>query len=868
MKKYLKYLFLILPVLAVSSSFYFLGRSDAVIFITWYLTFFIAGLVFLPLTVTIFKSSGDFGYSFSKPLAMCISAFTMWTLSYIKILPFRYVFVLLIVLAYAAFFYLMPKFRNNLFDALKAKSSIRTFALQETLFAAGLLYWSFARGLKPLLDSLEKPMNYGFMMSIMRSDYLPAADMWYSQGSINYYYFGQYIYTFFTKLSGLDVEVTYNLSMAATFALTLTLSFSVCRMLADYAIQKGSSLYKATPTFSGLLGAFLVTLAGNSHSFFYGTRYSGELQKDLTAPGYKLMEFLQQKGLLDKWNHVSRWADESGEEIAVSIKSFWFANSTRFIGYNPPTKDKTIHEFPFYSFLVADLHAHLINLTFVLLFIGILIAMVRSSRMSDCARDLKLMDVKLNGENKTGWLKPDIKNISDFFLKLVKNPVFILMSVILGTFMMCNFWDFAIYLVVLAMALLIINLRGFGKLAGLETLPVFLFQIICIMVPFLFISNPLLAVAGYAAAAVLCFASLTFSKDAFTVTASQLSLVFFISHLVILPFNMNFDPMSKSIALTVNRTPLFQLLVLWGIHVLVGLLFLLYIVRRRFVHHDQIGGNALYAKDKVSRFFAGLNPFDFFACGLFVCGLIFVLMPEIIYVVDIYSGDFKRANTMFKFTYQAFVMLSIVMGYAITRILLTKPSSSRLDFRWSFAAVFMCVMLILPSYYTQLATRQWLGEFKLERYQGLNGIEKMPDKDKLETIRWINENIEGRPVFLESYGDSYTDYNYLTAFTGLPTVMGWQTHQWLWRTSRTVKDAYNEVVRPRQMDVQKIYEFSDTAEVLNLIRKYEIEYIAVGSNEHNKFGTINEEALKGLGNIVFETGSIYIIKITPNQLTN
>jgi len=862
MKKYLNYAFLIFPVLVVLSSFYFLGRNDAVFFITWYLTLFISGLAFLPLSTTIFKHSGDFGYSFSKPLSMSVSAFTLWTLSYIKIIPFRYVFIIAIVLIYAGIFYFLPKSRNNFLISVKNPASVRTFALQETLFAGALLFWSFARGLKPLLDSLEKPMNYGFMMSIMRSDYLPAADMWYSQGSINYYYFGQYIYAFFTKLSGLNVEVTYNLSMATTFALTLTLSFAICRMLADFAIKKGTSLYKAAPTFSGLLGGFIVTLAGNSHSFFYGTRYSGEAQKDITAPGYKLMEFLQDRGLLDKWNNVSEWAEQNGEEVSVSIKSFWFANSTRFIGYNPPTRDKTIHEFPFYSFLVADLHAHLINLSFVLLFIGILIAMVQSSYMSDIARDLRSNDIRLNNLQGPGWLKTDYQNILNAFSRTLRHPVFVLTSVLLGTFMMCNFWDFAIYLVVLAMALFIINLRGFGKIAGIETLPVFLFQIICIMVPFLFIGNPLLAVAGYALAVVLCFSSLLFSKDSFTITGAQLSLVFFISHIIILPFNMNFDPMSKSIAFTVNQTPVFQLTILWGTHIIVGLLYLIYVVRRRFIHHDEIGGKALYAKDSLSRFFVGLNPFDFFVCGLFVCGFLFVLMPEIIYVVDIYSGDFKRANTMFKFTYQAFVMLSIVMGYGITRILLTKPSSSKFDFRWSFVSVFMCVMLSIPSYYTQLSTRQWLGEFKMERYQGLNGVETMPDKDKLETIRWINENISGQPVLLESYGDSYTDYNYLTAFTGIPTVMGWQTHQWLWRTSKTVKDAYNEVVRPRQMDVQMIYEFEDAAKVQSLINKYKIEYIAVGPNERRKFDSINESALKNLGEIIFETDTTYIIKLT------
>ena len=54
-------------------------------------------------------------------------------------------------------------------------------------------------------------MIYGFMEAMMRSTTLPARDLWYSEGHINYYYGGQYFAVFLTKLSHTKVELTYNL---------------------------------------------------------------------------------------------------------------------------------------------------------------------------------------------------------------------------------------------------------------------------------------------------------------------------------------------------------------------------------------------------------------------------------------------------------------------------------------------------------------------------------------------------------------------------------------------------------------------------------------------------------------------------------
>ena len=249
-------------------------------------------------------------------------------------------------------------------------------------------------------------------------------------------------------------------------------------------------------------------------------------------------------------------------------------------------------------------------------------------------------------------------------------------------------------------------------------------------------------------------------------------------------------------------------------------------------------------------------------------------------MVDIYSGAYKRANTMFKFTYQAFVLLSLAWAYAVVRL---ASFPKRRKVRLVSAA--LSLMLIIPAWYAPIATRQWLGAFSRERYQGLNGLSLFGEKDSeqipgqtfgelspdVSAINWLNKEVSGQPVILESFGESYTDYARISAFTGLPTVLGWETHEWLWRTSQTQPDAYSACVLPRQMDIETLYTTTDQSIRLELIKKYEITYLIVGDMERARFRSdedenspslVQEDLLKELGPIVFQEGSLYIIQVS------
>ncbi len=745
------------------------------------------------------------------------------------ILPYSQWSIYLLLILAAALIWSRPAARKNACRLLASPRLGPGLAIAETAFALALLFWAFARGLKPELDSLEKFMNVGFMNSLWRTSWLPGLDMWFAGGKINYYYYGHFFYTWLAKAAWLRPELAYNLALASTFALSLALSFTAGSRLILLWQKSNRHISNKLALAAGALSAFLVNLAGNGHAFFYSEK----------GPGRAILLKAQQLGLIQ----------------GTADTPYWFADATRFIGYNPDTADKTIHEFPFYSFLVADLHAHLINLAFVLLFLILLIELAGQSKFIKAAAQCRLDKVQFGQADDQAWHRLELAALWQRSRLLLEDSRIWLCTLLLAVFMMGNYWDFAIYLVALALGLLLLNQRGFNsKLQPAGFLAVAC-QMVILLLPYLLISQPLLALLAFAAALLLNNYLTILQKDALTLTGAQVTWVFFSAHLLALPFNLSFEPISKSLARTLTATPLWQLIILWGPHLLAGLVFCLVL----FLSRRQRSGL--------------VNPADRLVLVLFGWAICLLALPELVYVVDIYSGDFKRANTMFKFTYQAFVLLGLVWAYAVVRLAQTRHKHSRL------AALLLCLLLIIPAWYPLPASRQWLGRFKSENYRGLDGLTVLATKDSawldgpagqlapdLAAINWLNENVQGQPVILESFGESYTDYCRISAFTGLPTVLGWETHEWLWRTSKSTPEAYLTYVLPRQDDIRQIYTSPDEVLRQELLDRYQVEYLVIGGLERARFNqengfTLQEEQLLASGTLVFSQDDFFIIKL-------
>jgi Uncharacterized membrane protein len=357
---------------------------------------------------------------------------------------------------------------------------------------------------------------------------------------------------------------------------------------------------------------------------------------------------------------------------------------------------------------------------------------------------------------------------------------------------------------------------------------------------------------------------------------AQIVAISGIGFIVALPFTLLFETMTVEgkglIGLAFNHSILWQWLVLWGLPLAVVATFIAVVLRSYFKKRKKKVAKVMVAalvaaaesseelseeeakelrKKYKYNIFEYMNKPDAFIIILGLCAVGLIVIPEVVFVRDIYEGSAARANTMFKLTYQAFIMFGMVMSYAIARFI----ASKRKVLKAVGIAFLICVLATVG--YIGNAVYAWCGNItEIERFQGLDATNflEVDFPEDAAAIRWLQENIQGSPVVLEANGDSYTDYCRVSAMTGLPTIVGWYVHEWLWRSD-------TEILNGRIADIENIYTSENWDIIESLIKEYDVEYIFVGKQEREKFEHLNHEMLRALGSIVFEEGSTYIIKI-------
>lgn len=708
--------------------------GDVWTFWTWWLLALLLGVVAMPVTGRLFAGFRDKGWLFSKVLAIAVTGFLTWFLVAVGLLPFTTVTCVGVSVFLALICFVL--FGRQLKKGIEAfpVGNLSLVFWEELLFFAVFLVWTYAAGFHPQAYGTEKFMDYGFMEAMMRSTTLPARDLWYSEGTINYYYGGQYFAVFLTKLSGSRVELTYNLMRTFVAGFAFALPFSLAyQMTTDRFFGKLPARKGWIPALSGLTAGIAVCFAGNMHYVIY--RW------------------------IIPWVYRLRGLTYTG--------GYWFPNATRYIGFNPEVADdQTIHEFPCYSFVLGDLHAHVVNIMFVLLVLGLLYAWMQRAWKRKKREEVQ----------KIRWRQE------------LTVPYVLLVGVLLGMFQWTNFWDFVIYFVVAGGVSLFLNACRFGQKPG----------------------------------------------RVLAVTLAQAAEMLLVAYAVILPFNLKFETMVQGVALAQNHSMPHQLMVLWGLPVFVVLLFFLSLFFER--------------KKKVKL------P-DLFGVILGLCAMGLVMIPELVYVRDIYEATNARANTMFKLTYQAYIMFGISMGYMIFRLFtVTRQKICKV-----LAGVCLFFLVWTVGYFGNCAGA-WFGNlWDISAYQGLDATTYLETDfpEDAPAIRWLKENIEGVPVVLEANGDSYTGYERVSASTGLPTILGWYVHEWLWRND-------TGDLNQKGTDVETIYTSDDAERVSELLAQYEVEYVFVGSKEREKYGErLNHETLQSLGEIVYAdaASSTYILCI-------
>ncbi len=684
----------------------------------WWGTLFLVGAAAFPLARFLFKGWFDEGYLFAKAVGMAVVTWIVYVLATTKFLPFT---KSTIIIALAALFL------GGLFLGVGGKGQKRArrlgiasfllritsqgllFFVEELFFFGALLFWSWIKAHEPSIHGLEKFMDFGFTKSILNSAYFPPSDMWYAGFPINYYYFGHLVMATLTKLSELDLVYTFNLMLATIFAFTMTMSFSI-----------GKQLTKKIR--GGILTAFLVTLAGNMQTLYAFTKgYTGDSVKPFWELFWPITDFLQ--------------------KFPEGLNRYWYANATRFIPF-------TIHEFPSYSFVVSDVHGHVLSLPFVLLAIGLLVQIF----------------TKTEKESRGDWGR------------------YMFYGFLVGVLLMTNALDGPIYLGLFLVLFILYKKKDWKKIV----FPIGIVLVTAAVSSIPFLSHFQSFVHGLA---INC-------PPAFLANAK------------IGPFL--FEGVEKC-----QHSPIWMMLLLWGFFIYCGIWLL-------------------------GRFRVKPGMTERLLVIFFLFSLVLIIFPEFFYFKDIYPMHF-RSNTMFKLGYQAFIMFSIVSAYTIVKLI-----KNKLFF------ILLVPQLFLVSIYPIFSVRSYFGELK--DYKGLDGAAwiKQQYPDDWKAIEWLNTKPD-RFTIVEADGDSYTDYNRISAFTGDSTIVGWAVHEWLWRGGY-------DAVSPRRDDVRIIYESQNVDQTRAILQKYHVRYVIIGTLERQKFKNLYEIKFTKLGESVFRSGETVVYR--------
>ena len=716
-------------------------KEDGKVFAIWWLAVLLLGWCSFPLCQYLFSGFRDKGYLVAKIFGIAGAGFLMWLGAATGIVPFTAGSCLGSVAVFAVICWGVWITFN------KKKNKDRKFwqftgewyqtALDDELvFTLLFLLWTYVAGFRPAAYGTEKFMDYGFMMAMMRSTTLPAKDLWYAGSKINYYYGGQYFAVFLTKLTHTQVAQTYNLMRTLVAGFCFAVPFGLVRQMVLDSWKK-----EKPALLGGVLAGAGVSLAGNMHYVVIG----------------KLLPWIRVIFHLPKGDYT-----------------YWFPNSTRYIGYYPAENDKTIHEFPSYSFVLGDLHAHVVNLMFVVALISLVYAMMKH-------------------HSSKGALQAEAAGEKNFCKKQVAaaltDPYVLVFAFLIGMFHWTNYWDFVIYYVMGGMGVIWCNYQKYKELKK---------------------PHRMRMTAG--------------------ISLLHAVWVFLLATIAALPFTLQFQSMVSEVALAQNHSRPYQWWLIWGLPVIGAVLFF-WCVKRE-----------------------GAKKADPFGVLLGISALGLIVIPEIVYVKDIYEKEYARSNTMFKLTYQAFTMFGILLGYALIRLWMEKKHVIR---KVLTSAVFACFAGCC--FYTATAVHAWFGQvWDPSQYQGLDATAYLETTfpEDAAAICWLNDNVTGDPVVLEANGDSYSDYERVSAMTGLPTVLGWYVHEWLWRDDT---GALNE----RAQEVETIYTSTNQEEVKALLEKYQVEYIFVGAREREKYESLNESMLQSLGNVVFsdEQSQTYVLQV-------
>lgn len=796
----------------------------------WYLTVSLLGLLTFPLAYRLFPALADRGYSLSRVLGLLLWGFFFWLMASLQVVrnDVGGILLALLLLAGLAAWALTQTGHNGDpelgwdvrlargWDQVTAwvRNERRMVLSVEIIFLLFFAFMALVRAANPESTGTEKPMEQAFINAILRSETFPPRDPWLSGFAISYYYFGYVMTALLALFTGTPGNMAFNLMLVLLFGLNAAGAFGVVYNL--LVSLRGAKKRDALSL--GVLGPLFLLLAGNLGGLLEilhrrGLFWSRGADGALTSPFWT-------------WLNIRDWNEPPIEPFAWAPDRFWWWwRPSRVInefdlggGWH-----EVISEFPAFSYVLGDLHPHVLAMPFALLVVGMALNLALGG---------------WQGETRLPLLRLP-----------VRTDAFVVMAVALGGMAFLNTWDFPIYAALLGGAFVLWRVRqdGWDWARGEELLR---FAIplgvasVALYLPFYigFASQaggllPNLVAPTRGAHLWVMFATLfvpLFTYLAFLgrseriparwrlgigLTGGFILLLWAFSWLLAWVASLRAPEVAAQF-LAMNAVPdlpaLFTAATARRLEFIGGLLSMAALLAAAVAMLAGVGNRAENTEETGNP--SGETPA--FVLLLVFLGALLVLGPEFVYLADQFGW---RMNTVFKFYYQAWLLWSLAAAFGAAVMLLALRGVAHTLWRVTLIVVMGSGLLFsVFGYASKTNNFNPPGGFSLDSAIHLERYAP----EEAAAAAWLRSAPLG--VVAEAVGGSYTEFARMATYSGQSNVLGWPGHESQWRGSYKPQGS-------RQVDIETLYSTRSWNEAASIIAKYDIRYIVVGRLEKRAY---------------------------------